>query len=289
MPMNDATLRERNVIVERAVRPVRVSLARQRRIREKLLTHLVSIFEEQAEQLGDEGAALEQAKKRFGDPRERATQLQASVPRRDGLARLMEPFLNLRPGESVCRSAIRGAVKPARSTTDDVHRVREMTAPRITTMPKCRVCNYDVHPNIGQCPHCGAPMEKPNADLEQQVRSLLDQGQKFEAVKLYKGQTGASLREAKQAVEAMQVGADPPSPPHTGSDLESELLRLLGDGQKIQAVKLYKDQKGTSLLEAKQAVESLAARHGLVTQQAGCLGALVVVVMAAVAFGMTIC
>ena len=151
-------------------------------------------------------------------------------------------------------------------------------------MPKCRNCNYDVHPSIGQCPHCGAPMVRPNADLEQQVRSLLDQGQKLEAVKLYKGQTGASLREAKQAVEAMQADAGPPSP----SDLEAELLRLLGVGQKIQAVKLYKDQKGTSLLEAKQAVESLAARHGLMTQRAGCLGVLVAVV-AAVALGVTIC
>ena len=157
------------------------------------------------------------------------------------------------------------------------------------TMPKCRICNYDVHPSIGQCPHCGAPMDRPSTDLEQQVRSLLDQGQKLEAVKLYKGQTGASLREAKQAVEAMQVGAGPPSPPEIGGDLEAELLRLLGDGQKIQAVKLYKDQKGTSLLEAKQAVESLAARHGLMTQRAGCLGVLVAVVMAAVAIGVTIC
>ena len=156
-------------------------------------------------------------------------------------------------------------------------------------MPKCRVCNYDVHPSIGQCPHCGAPMDRPNADLEQQVWSLLDQGQKLEAVKLYKGQSGASLREAKQAVEAMQAGADPPSPPHTGSDLEAELLRMLGRGDKLEAIKLYKDQRGVALLEAKQTVASLAARHGLVTQRAGCLGMVVAVVMAAVAIGVTIC
>ena len=101
-------------------------------------------------------------------------------------------------------------------------------------MPKCRNCNYDVHHSIGQCPHCGAPMDKPTADVEQQVRSLLDQGQKLEAIKLYKEQTGVGLAEAKQAVE------------------------------------------------------SLAASHGLVPQRAGCLG-VVAVVMAAVALGMTIC
>jgi ribosomal protein L7/L12 len=63
--------------------------------------------------------------------------------------------------------------------------------------------------------------------------------------------------------------------------MEAELLRLLGRGDKLEAVKLYKDQKGTSLLEAKQAVESLAARHGLGTQRAGCLG-VAAVVMAAI-------
>ena len=96
------------------------------------------------------------------------------------------------------------------------------------------------------------------------------------------------LAEAKRAVEAMQAGAGPPSSSDIGGDLEAELLRLLGDGQKIQAVKLYKDQKGVSLLEAKQAVESLAARHRLVTQRTGCLGMVVAMVMTAVAFGMMI-
>jgi hypothetical protein len=100
--------------------------------------------------------------------------------------------------------------------------------PQPFIMPKCRFCNYDVHPSIGQCPQCGAPMDKPSADLEQQVRLLLDQGQKIEAVKLYKDQTGVGLAEAKEAVEAMQAGAGPPSPPEIGGDLEAELLRLLG-------------------------------------------------------------
>lgn len=152
-------------------------------------------------------------------------------------------------------------------------------------MPKCRFCNYDVHPSIGQCPQCGAPVDRPSADLEQQVRALLDQGQKIAAVKLYMDQTGVGLAEAKEAVEAMQAGAGPPPPSDIGSDLEAELLRLLGRGDKLEAVKLYKDQKGSSLLEAKQAVESLAASHGLVPQRAGCLGVVLAVVLAAVALG----
>jgi ribosomal protein L7/L12 len=156
-------------------------------------------------------------------------------------------------------------------------------------MPKCRNCDYEVHLSIGQCPHCGAPMARPSADLEQQVRSLLDQGQKIAAVKLYKDQTGLGLAEAKQAVEAIQGDEGPPSPSDIGSDLEAELLRLLGRGKKLEAIKLYKDQKGTTLLEAKQTVESLVARHGLGAQRAGCLGVVLVVIMTAVAIGMAIC
>ena len=156
-------------------------------------------------------------------------------------------------------------------------------------MPKCRNCNYDVHPSIGQCPHCGASVDKPIADLEHQVRALLDDGQKIAAVKLYKDQTGVGLAEAKAAVEALEAGAGPPSPSDTGGDLEAELLRLLGRGDKLEAIKVYKDQKGVALIEAKQAVESLAASHGLVTQRAGCLGVVLVAIMTAVAIGMAIC
>jgi ribosomal protein L7/L12 len=159
---------------------------------------------------------------------------------------------------------------------------------RMTAMPTCRNCNYDVHPSIDRCPHCGAPLDKPSPDLEQQVRSLLDQGQKIAAVKLYKDQTGVGLAEAKEAVEAMQADAGPPSASDIGGDLEAELLRLLSRGDKLEAVKLYKDRKGVALLEAKQAVETLAARHGLETHRGGCLG-VVAVVMAAVVFGMTMC
>jgi ribosomal protein L7/L12 len=129
----------------------------------------------------------------------------------------------------------------------------------------------------------------PSADLEQQVRLLLDQGQKIEAVKVYKDQTGASLAEAKEAIEAMQAGAGPPSPPEIGGDLEAELLRLLEAGEKTEACKLYRNRMGVALIEAKQAVEALAASHGLVPQRAGCLGMVLAVVLAAVTFGMMVC
>ena len=97
--MNDVTLKELKIVVERAVRPVRATMARKRKMREELLAHLVAIFEEEAESLGDDQAALDQAKRRFGDPAELTPQLQETVPRWDWLVRLGEVGPSS-PGES---------------------------------------------------------------------------------------------------------------------------------------------------------------------------------------------
>ncbi len=97
--MNDVILKELKVVVERTVRPVRATMARKRKMREELLAHLVSIFEEAARSLGDEQAALTQAKRRFGDPGELTTQLQQAVPRQDRWRSILEN-MGYRPDES---------------------------------------------------------------------------------------------------------------------------------------------------------------------------------------------
>jgi len=102
--MNEANLSELKIVVERAVRPVRATLARKRGMREELLAHLVSIFEEESKTDGDEQAALEQAKQRFGDPRELTGQLQQTVPQWDRFARVFEAG-DYRPGEPLLRFA----------------------------------------------------------------------------------------------------------------------------------------------------------------------------------------
>ena len=83
--MNDEIVKELKIVVEQAVRPVRATMARKRRMREELLAHLTAIFEEEAEALGDDQAALDQAKRRFGDPRELTGEIQESV---SGLAKV---------------------------------------------------------------------------------------------------------------------------------------------------------------------------------------------------------
>ena len=101
--MNEATLTQLKIIVERAVRPVRASTFRTRKMREELLAHVVGVFEEEAVRLGDDRAASERTALRFGNPAEVTIQLQASVPARDGLRRFCEG----RPAESALRTASR--------------------------------------------------------------------------------------------------------------------------------------------------------------------------------------
>lgn len=106
--MNGTTLKELKVVVERAVRPVGATTPRKRKMREELLAHLVSIFEEETRH-GDERTALEQAKERFGDPKELSRQLRDTVPWWDGVCSVIEKG-NLQPGESLLHLAIKQLV-----------------------------------------------------------------------------------------------------------------------------------------------------------------------------------
>jgi hypothetical protein len=103
--MNESTLTQLKIIVERAVRPVRASTTRKGKMREELLAHVVGVFEEESAKLGHERAAVERTAVRFGNPTEVTRQLQESVPARDAVRRYWEG----RPGEPEWRTAIRVA------------------------------------------------------------------------------------------------------------------------------------------------------------------------------------
>ena len=101
--------------------------------------------------------------------------------------------------------------------------------------------------------------------LESELRELLAAGQKLQAIKLYKDRTGAGLLDAKNAVDEFARSGSLPQSAATatgGDSLQAEVAALLQRGQKLQAVKLYKERTGVSLMEAKQAVERLAGERG---------------------------
>jgi hypothetical protein len=108
--MNDSTLTQLKIMVERAVRPLRASTAHKRKIREELLAHVSGVFEEEAAKLGDTEAALTRTQERFGQAAELTGQLQASIPRSDWYIRLVEHVEDFRPGESTLRRAGRHAL-----------------------------------------------------------------------------------------------------------------------------------------------------------------------------------
>lgn len=99
------------------------------------------------------------------------------------------------------------------------------------------------------------------AELEAQVRALVLAGKKLEAIKVYRAATGVGLAEAKNAVEALERG-EPVSLPEASRQPgappdEARLRALAASGNKIEAIKVYREITGSDLATAKNAVEAV--------------------------------
>jgi ribosomal protein L7/L12 len=96
------------------------------------------------------------------------------------------------------------------------------------------------------------------------IQQLVREGKKIEAIKLVREQTDLGLKEARDAVEGIERGELPDLTPHTvaaprsvsGVDLD-EITELLLQGKKIEAIKLYREQTGVGLREARDAIEAI--------------------------------
>lgn len=53
--------------------------------------------------------------------------------------------------------------------------------------------------------HLGVEFPDMSPELRQEIQQLVNQGKKIEAIKLYREQTGAGLKEAKDAVESLPM------------------------------------------------------------------------------------
>jgi large subunit ribosomal protein L7/L12 len=164
-------------------------------------------------------------------------------------------------------------------------------------MIRCQFCDHMNPPGATHCTECKAelfasaedqpdrPAQQGSHTLDGRVLALMGEGRKIEAIKLYRDLTGAGLKEAKDAVEALERGGTRPEAHRGSAGAEADVLDLLRAGQKIRAIKIYRERTGVSLLEAKNAVESLAAEQGIPTSRSGCAGALLFAVAVVLLLG----
>lgn len=116
----------------------------------------------------------------------------------------------------------------------------------------------------------GAPVDaapQPSATDSSRAKQILDlmaRDQKIEAIKLYREWTGADLKQAKDAVEAMQRGmavsiSEPAAQTGAGAMVDDQIRALLAKKRKIEAIKVYRQATNVGLAEAKDYVESIEA------------------------------
>jgi ribosomal protein L7/L12 len=159
-------------------------------------------------------------------------------------------------------------------------------------MIRCPFCDHKNPPGATRCAECKADLSvsSENEDevggteapsLNNRVIALVRDGRKIEAIKLYRDLTGAGLKEAKDAVEALERGDPPASTSGRATEDDADILDLLRAGQKIRAIKLYRDKTGAGLVDAKNAVETLARKSGIPVSQSGCGSAVLLVLVTA--------
>ncbi|GLV57408.1 hypothetical protein KDH_42440 [Dictyobacter sp. S3.2.2.5] len=100
--------------------------------------------------------------------------------------------------------------------------------------------------------------EKPSfTSLQEEIAWDLTYKGKIFAIKTYRQRAGVGLREAKQAVDNIErelKGAATLNSQYMDTD---KLQSLVQAGQKIQAIKYYREMTGVGLKEAKDAVDWL--------------------------------
>lgn len=96
-------------------------------------------------------------------------------------------------------------------------------------------------------------------ETEAKVKLLILQGRKIEAIKLVCDTTKCGLRDAKDFVDGYVPGNSSPLYAMTTQDMDTQLVNLLLQGKKLEAVKLYKDKTHLGLAESKDYVDNLQA------------------------------
>lgn len=102
--------------------------------------------------------------------------------------------------------------------------------------------------------------ERSLQQLLADIKGHIAAGRKIEAIKLYRDATGAGLAEAKEAIELIEAGKPPKDSTRAAIGDDRALLAvsdLVAKGDKIEAIRRYREATGLGLKEAKDAVDAL--------------------------------
>ena len=92
----------------------------------------------------------------------------------------------------------------------------------------------------------------------QNIEQRIAEGKKIQAIKLYREQMKTGLKEAKEAVDHFELtGSWAPISQGNNIEHDNEIESLIRQGKIIGAIKLYREQTGKSLPEAKDFIENL--------------------------------
>lgn len=146
---------------------------------------------------------------------------------------------------------------------------------------KCPNCNAPLNSAdpVSKCPYCNSLIrvtesdqpDLPNQNFLEEVKQLLRENKKIEAIKVFREKTGLGLMEAKQAVEAIEKWDGTPGVPAqisqtitaiTGESAEwmEQIVDLLRQGRKIEAIALFREKTHVGLGEAKMVVELMESK-----------------------------
>lgn len=99
-------------------------------------------------------------------------------------------------------------------------------------------------------------------EVTQNIKAMLLQGRKIEAIKYLKDNVSMGLKEAKDYVEGLTIEDEEkvtrePGLNNLDAETVEEARELLRLGHKMEAIKFIREESGISLKEAKEFVESL--------------------------------
>jgi outer membrane protein assembly factor BamB/ribosomal protein L7/L12 len=151
-------------------------------------------------------------------------------------------------------------------------------SPNTPTSLNCPACGAPLDADgtraVVRCKFCGNVSLVPGvlpaqaggpASALDEIRQLAGSGSLADAIQRYQQIFGVDQQEAQQAVDALQAGrlVNPSAPggraPEELTKTLEDVQRLLSQGKKIDAIKLYREHFDVSLERAKDAVEQIEA------------------------------